>query len=140
MPPHGAAVSRLAIAELRKHGLIAGKDLEIQYRRSHDSCLFQLRRKLVSACAVWAEVTKLVSPEEMRGIKLLQTTDSIPSPLFVVKKSLPTPLREKLAKEMLSWHNTQAGKQLLQTIRIGPFEEFSAARYDAFLAKRQDYQ
>lgn len=140
MPPHGAAVSRLALAELRKQGLIPGTNLEVQYRHSHDSCLFQLRRRLVSACAAWAEVAKLVNPEEMQGIKLLSTTDSIPSPLFVVKKNLPIPLRNKLASEMLSWHRTQAGIQLLQTLRIGPFEEFDAARYDNFLAKRQDYQ
>jgi phosphonate transport system substrate-binding protein len=140
MPPPGAAVSRMAIAELRKQGLQAGKDLEIQYRLSHDSCLFQLRRKLVSACAVWAEVAKLVKPEEMHGIKLLLTTDSIPAPLIVVKKSLPAPMREKLAQEILSWNNTEAGRQLLQTIRIGPFEEFDAARYDAFFTKRLDYQ
>jgi phosphonate transport system substrate-binding protein len=140
MPPHGAAVSRLAVSELRKQGLVPGKDLEIQYRRSHDSCLFQLRRKLVSACAVWAEVAKLVTAEEMQGIKLLQTTDSIPAPLFVAKKNLPAPIRKKLVQEMLSWHKTQTGRELLQTLRIGPFEEFNATRYDAFLAKRQDYQ
>lgn len=140
MPPHGAAVSRLAVTELRKYGLIPGKDLEIQYRQSHDSCLFQLRRKLVSACAAWDEVAKLVSKEEIRGIKILHTTGGIPFPLFVVKKEMPEPLQRKLMQEMISWHTTQTGRSLLQTLRIGPFEKFDAARYEAFIAKRQDYQ
>jgi phosphonate transport system substrate-binding protein len=140
MPPHGAAVSRLALSMLREQGLLPGRDLEVQYRRSHDSCLFQLRRKLVSACAVWSEVAKLVTPEEMQGIKLLQTTDRIPSPLFMAKKSLPAPVRDKLVREMISWNKTQSGKKLLKTLRIGPFESFDAKRYETFLAMRQHYQ
>ena len=140
MPPHGAAVSRLALAELRKQGLIPGKNLEIQYRRAHDSCLFQLRHQLVSACAAWSEVAKLVSKEEMQGITLIHTTDSIPNPLFVVKKSLPVPLQQKLMQEMISWKNTEAGRELLRTLRIGPFERFDKASYDAFAEKRQEYQ
>jgi ABC-type phosphate/phosphonate transport system substrate-binding protein len=140
MPPHGAAVSRLALSLLREQGLLPGRDLEVQYRRSHDSCLFQLRRKLVSACAVWAEVAKLVTPEEMHGIKLLQTTDRIPSPLFMAKQSLPAPVRDKLAREMISWNKTQSGRELLKTLRIGPFESFDAKRYETFLATRQHYQ
>ena len=140
MPPYGAALTRLALRELRWQGITPGKNIEVQYRPTLDSCLFQLRRKLVSACAAWAEMDALVSEEEMRGIKLLLTTDSVPAPFFVVKKGLPEPMRAKLAVEMTSWQDTEAGRRLLQTLRIGPFEKFNAADYETLLQKRQEFQ
>jgi len=140
VPPFGAALTRLALRELRLHKLIPGRNIEIQYRSTLDSCFLQLRAKLVGACASWAQIDILVNENQMRDIRLLQKTDGIPSPFFVVKKSLPESLRTRLTEEMVSWENTKEGRELLKNLRIGPFEKFNAAEYEALLQRWQEFQ
>ena len=70
----------------------------------------------------------------------LLKTDGIPGPFFVAKKSLPKSIRQRLAQEMISWQNTDAGRNLLNTLRIGPFEKFNPAEYEALMKKLQEFQ
>lgn len=121
MPPVDAAQSRLGRYALRQAGLIPGRDVSIDYRKTHDSCLLQVQQGTAVAC-VTSKVTLAMLPKELsRGLRGVGRTEEVPGVLFMANKRLPAKTRQRLAAEIVSWKDSVAGRKILQSIHFGDF-------------------
>ena len=128
LPPKDAAISRLIRVYLRKHGLIAGKNVEYVYLRSHTSCLQHVLIGLIDACGTTPSAMyhlKETSSEQLRGIA---ETDAIPPALFVVHSRVPEADRKLILKAILAWPKMPEGPAGIQLSGFAPIQD---SAYDA---------
>jgi ABC-type phosphate/phosphonate transport system substrate-binding protein len=126
LPPRDAAISRLIRVYLRKHGLVAGKNVEYVYLRSHTSCLQHVLSGLIDACGTTPSAMhhlKNPSRETLRGIT---ETDAIPPALFVVHSRVPEAERKLLLNAILAWPKAPDGLD----IQLTGFTPISDSAYD----------
>ncbi|MBI3774516.1 MAG: PhnD/SsuA/transferrin family substrate-binding protein, partial [Gammaproteobacteria bacterium] len=127
LPPRDAAISRLIRVYLRKHGLVAGKNIEYVYLRSHASCLQHVLIGLIDACGTTPSAMhhlKNPSRETLRGIA---ETDAIPPALFAVHSRVPEADRKLLLNAILAWPKAPEGLD----IQLNGFAPTTDANYDA---------
>ncbi len=123
LPPKDAAISRLIRVYLRKHGLIAGKNIEYVYVRSHTSCLQHVLIGLIDACGTTPSAMyhlKDSSSEQLRGIA---ETDAIPPALFVVHSRVPEADRKLILKAILAWPKGPEGPAGIQLSGFAPIQD-----------------
>ena len=123
LPPKDAAISRLIRVYLRKHGLIAGKNIEYVYLRSHTSCLQHVLIGLIDACGTTPSAMyhlKDGSSEQLRGIA---ETDAIPPALFVVHTRVPEADRKLILKAILAWSKVPEGPAGIQLSGFAPIHD-----------------
>ncbi len=126
LPPRDAAISRLMRVHLKKHGLVAGKNVEFVYLRSHTSCLQHVLNGLVDACGTTPSAMyhlKNPASERLRGIA---ETDVIPPALFVVHSRVAEAERKQLLNAILAWPKTSEGLG----IQLSGFVPIADADYD----------
>lgn len=121
LPPEDSAVSHLVRFSLLKVGINPDTDVALKHHRSHDSCLQQLLIGEVQACGTAAYPLRFF--EDKWGVKfrVLASTDTIPHTLFVVHRRVPSEHRDKLLQEILSWSETEDGRELLKYGALKPF-------------------
>lgn len=98
MPPKVAAVSFLNRLSLKKAGLTPDKDVKLVYLASHQACLQQLMIGTVSACGVSPAGVRLAEMQLKTEFRLIHESPPIPTPLFVVKSSLPKRDRDTMLR------------------------------------------
>lgn len=126
LPPRDAAISRLVRAHLRKNGLEPGKDVRLEYVRSHTSCLQHVLIGLVDACGTTpSAMHHLKNParDRLRGVL---ETDAIPSALFVVHTRVPELERKHILQTILAWPKTPDGLD----IQLSGFAPISDSDYE----------
>lgn len=126
LPPRDSAISRLIRVHLRKHGLVAGKNIEFVYLRSHASCLQHVLIGLIDACGTAPSAIyhlKNPMPDKLRGIA---ETDTIPPALFVVHSRVPEADRKRILKTILAWPKSPAGLE----IQLSGFAPVADSDYD----------
>ncbi len=129
MPPAEAAVSRMACKALRSAGLAPARDVEIRYRRSHDSCLQRLQAGAVSACVTTPVLRRVLAPEETAGLRELTRTPAIPHVVFAAHGRLSPAIQAAIEQAVLSWAHTRDGRELLRTIGFDDFVPVDPADY-----------
>jgi|GEM_PF-437964 len=129
MPPAEAAVSRMARRALRSAGLVPARDVDIRYRRSHDSCLQQLQAGAVIACVTTPVVLRVLVPEEVAGLRELKRTPAIPHVVFAAHGRLSPAIQAEIEQTLLSWGHTPDGRELLRAIGFDDFVPVDAADY-----------
>ena len=101
VPDFDAAVSLLG-----RHALASlGIKVNIHATGNHIACLQQVQVKRSAACiTAWPPVRLF---EEKNGVKLrlIYTTDTIPSSLFAIHARVPEEQRQRLETELLSWRS-----------------------------------
>jgi phosphonate transport system substrate-binding protein len=122
MPTADSTQSYLGRAALLQAGLRPGRDVTIDYRNTHDSCLQQVQRGLAAAC-VTAERTLSMLPREF------SQTEKVAGVLFMAHKRLPAMTREHLQAEIVAWKNSDDGRKILQSIGFGDFVPVNIADY-----------
>lgn len=121
MPPVDSVQSRLGRHALRKAGLTPGRDVTIDYRKTHDSCLLQVQQGLAAACTT-STITLAMLPGEMsRGLRGLGLTEKVPGIVFMAHKRLSANTRRQLRDEIVSWKDSVDGRKILQSIHLGDF-------------------
>ena len=132
MPPVDTAVSRLGLQYLKQHGLKPGQDVQIEYRRSHDSCIDHILSKQADVCVTTRQVVQMM-PEEMKEVRVLSESKSIPSILLMAHNRLSETQRKALQDDILSWGGTVSGQEMLRTMNYDPFVPFVATDYQSML-------
>jgi phosphonate transport system substrate-binding protein len=119
MPPVNSAISRVSRYALRQAGLNPDRDVTIDYRNTHGSCLRQVQKGFAATC-VTGKVSVSVLPKEIsQGLRSVGLTETIPGVVFMVHKRLPAITRSLLQNEILSWKNTAEGKNILKSVGFG---------------------
>lgn len=119
MPPVDAAQSRLGRHALLQAGLKPGRDVTIDYRKTHDSCLQQVQQGRAAAC-VTAERSLAMLPRALsRGLRAVGLTEKVPGVLFMAHQRLPAAMREQLQAEIVGWKDNDDGRKILQAIGFG---------------------
>jgi phosphonate transport system substrate-binding protein len=130
MPPENSAQSHLGRHALWQAGLNPDKDVTIDYRKTHDSCLQQVQRNEATAC-ITADIIPAMLPKEFsQRMRKVGNTEKIPGALFMVHKRIPKKIREALQAEILAWDNSEYGRKILQSMGLGDFA----------LVNRNDYE
>jgi ABC-type phosphate/phosphonate transport system substrate-binding protein len=129
MPPPEAAQSRLGRHALMQAGLKPGRDVTINYRNTHDSCIQEVQRGAAAAC-VTADITLQMLPKELsRSLRMVGQTEKVPGVLIMAHERLPATMREKLQAEIIAWKDSDEGRKILQSVGFGDFVTIKAADY-----------
>jgi len=130
MPPARAANSRMALRALYDHKLVPGRDINIRYFNSHDSCLQQVWVGNVSACTSATPPVKLFEKRMQARLRPIFDTPPIPHVLFVADPRIPASTRAKLKQHIIDWGNTQHGRELLANLGFPPFTAIKPGEYE----------
>ena len=121
MPPFEAAQSHLGRHALQQAGLKLGNDVTVDYRKTHDSCLWQVQQGLAAAC-ITSKITLTMLPKKMtQDLRTVGITEKVPGVLFMAHKRLPATVRQHLQAEIVSWKDSTKGRKILQSIHFGEF-------------------
>jgi phosphonate transport system substrate-binding protein len=100
VPNMDAAVSLLGLDALSRRHI----DAQTQAAGNHLACLQQVQVKHAEACITAWPPVKLFEAKSGAELKLIHTTEIIPSSLFAVHRRVPEQMRQRIRDELLSWH------------------------------------
>jgi ABC-type phosphate/phosphonate transport system substrate-binding protein len=129
MPPLDSAMSRLGRAGLRMAGLGVNRDITIDYRPNHDSCLQQVQHAQAAACVTSTHALTVVPGELTAGLHAIADLGTAPGVVILAHRRVPDAVRERLRREMLSWADSESGRQIMTASRLGPFAPVDPADY-----------
>lgn len=129
MPPPDSAQAYLGRQALTEAGLTPGRDVTINYRPSHDSCLREVQQDKAAACVTATIAPKMHPPELVRNLRTVGLTGKVPGVLFLAHKRLPAKLRNQLQAKIVSWKGSEKGHMILQTLGFGDFVPVNPADY-----------
>ena len=130
LPPVTAAVSHLAKIALRQGGLDPERDLMLRHVPSHAACIHQLIIKKAHACVTASSPLRMIEKKKNVQFRILATTPTIPSSLFVAHHRVPVSHRTTLQRTMVSWHQSDRGRELLQRVQFPRFVPAIDTDYD----------
>jgi phosphonate transport system substrate-binding protein len=129
MPPAESAQGRLGRHALLQAGFTPGRDVTIEYHKTHDSCLQRVQSGVAAAC-VTAELTLSMLPMELtQGLRAVGQTDNVPGVLFMAHNRLPMAMRERMQAEIVAWKDSEVGRRILQSIHFGEFAPVKPTDY-----------
>ena len=134
LPPEVAAVSHLTKMALLQAKLDPDTDTTLQYYKAHDSCLQQLLIGEVDACGTAAFPLRFFENKRNMKFRVLAETQAISHSLFIVHPRVSKKEREVLRKTILSWAQTDSGKELLAKGELKPFVTVTDAEYNVVRA------
>ena len=130
LPPVKAAVSHLTKIALRQAGLDPERDVTLNHVPSHTACLQQLVVKKAQACASGPTGWRIFQKRRPGYARLLMKTPAIPNSLFIVHVRVPEHHRAVLRQTMVSWHQSDRGRALLQRAQFSQLVPALDADYD----------
>ena len=130
MPSAEAAVSLLGVEYLKQHGLVDGKNITIQYHENHFSSLQQLIIHKASACVSALPPVKLFEANKKVSLKIIDTSQAIPSSLIAVHPRIPESQRRRLQEDIINWRNTPQGQAILRRAKLLGFIPTTDRDYD----------
>ena len=129
MPPAQAANSRIALRALYDNKLIPGRDVNIRYFSSHDSCIQQVWVGNASACTSASPPVKVFEKRMQARLRSVYDTPSIPHIVFVAEPRVPIADRELLQQRILSWGQDPHGQAMLKDLGFPPFVAVKPGEY-----------
>lgn len=130
MPPAVAAVSRLSLIYLHDHGIEPGAMVTVTHHRSHSSCLQQVLIGAADACATALPPIRFIQQRMKVKFTQIARTMEIPHTLFVANPTIPESERRVILDTILSWSNSESGKQMLERARMKSFVVVHDKQYD----------
>lgn len=130
-PPTTAAVSHMGRKAFIDAGMDTKNDVELKFRKSHDSCLQLLLVRKAAACVSSLRAVHIFESKWGEHFRVLYNTPSIPNSLFIVHRRVPDHVRKKLIQTMASWPGaSEAGREFVKNsnnMRLVPADN---AEYD----------
>lgn len=130
LPPEVAAVSHLAKMALWRAKLNPHTHVKLQHYKAHDACLQQLLIGEVDVCGTAAPPMRFFENKWNVKFRVLAETPSIAGSLIIVHPRVGKQQREALLKTILSWGETESGRQLLKRGELKAFVAATDAEYD----------
>lgn len=140
LPPEVAAVSHLTKMALLDAKVDPSTDTTLQYYKAHDSCLQQLLIGEVDACGTAAYPVRFFENKWNIKFRVLGETQTIPHSLFIAHPRVPKQERDAIQKTILSWAETESGKQLLEKFELKSFIPATDAEYSTVRAYTRKMQ
>jgi len=129
MPPAQSANARMALRALYDNNLIPGRDVEVRYFNSHDSCIQQVWAGTASACGT-AKPPILVFEQRMQArLRAIHDAPPIPHIMFVAHPRVPAADRARLQQIITGWSQTDEGRALLKSLGFPGFVAPKPAEY-----------
>jgi len=129
MPPKGAAVSLLARQTLSQYGLVPGTDIRLTYQNNHAACLRAVLIRKAAACITAPAPLQIFTQRTGMIFRILAYSDPIPGSTFAVHERLPAAQRSAIARRIVSWDRSTAGKVLLESLKLSSFVNSSDEDY-----------
>lgn len=114
LPPHSAAVSRLAVSAFEKLGMVIGTDIAMLHLRTHSACLQALLIGKADACATNLAPLRVFSLTRDVSFRMLGESDAIPHVLFAIHERVPKRDREIMRRTILALGESKPGNALLE--------------------------
>lgn len=128
-PPKGAAVSLLARQTLNEYGLVPGTDIRLTYQNNHAACLRAVLIRKAAACITAPAPLQIFTQRTGMVFRILAYSDPIPGSTFAVHQRLPPAMRAAIARRIVSWDQSAAGKVLLESLKLASFVNSSDEDY-----------
>jgi len=129
-PPSIGPVTRMGTRALIDHGLKPGRDIEIKAFKSVDSCFHQVVIGSASACVSGPLVLGFMEEKLKVKLRVLIKTPGIPSLTFVAHSRVPAEDRSRLRQTIVTWADSEAGRELMRKIGASRFVPASNREYD----------
>lgn len=129
MPPAEAANARMTLRALYENNLIPGRDVEVRYFNSHDSCIQQVWIGNASACGTARPPVQVFEQRMHASLRPIFDTAPIPHILFVAHPRMPVDQRAELQKLIIGWSQTDAGQRMLKNLALPGFTAVRPAEY-----------
>jgi ABC-type phosphate/phosphonate transport system substrate-binding protein len=100
VPNMDAAVSLLGRDALARRNIL----VRTNAAGNHLACLQQVQVKHAEACITAWPPVKVFEAKNGVELKVIHTTEVIPSSLFAVHRRIPKQMRDRIRDELLSWH------------------------------------
>jgi len=130
LPPKVAAVSILVKRYLIEHGYKPGVDVKIQHFGTHVSCMQQVLIGTADGCGTAFASSRFFNKKMKVDLKVAFETQGIPHTLFIAHPNVPQEEKDKLTETILSWAESEKGKEILSRGRMKPFKKISDKDYD----------
>jgi phosphonate transport system substrate-binding protein len=130
LPPKVAAVSHMIKSHLNKNGLVPGRDVSVLHRKSFSSCMHHVLIDEADACGTALPALRFFTEKMKTKMKIIDSTATIPSAVFVVHKDIPDAHREKLLSVIVGFSETRTGQTLLEKGKLQRFRPISDQEYD----------
>jgi len=140
LPPEVAAVSHLTKMALLKARIDPRTQTTLQYYKAHDSCLQQLLIGEIDACGTAAYPLRFFEDKWNVKFRVLAETPTISHSLFIVHPRVSSQERDAILKTILSWADTESGKQLLEKGNLKGFIRVTDAEYNTVRAYSRTMQ
>ena len=129
MPPKGAAVSLLARQTLSQYGLVPGTNIRLTYQNNHAACLRAVLIRKAAACVTAPSPLQIFTQRTGMEFRILGYSEPIPSSTFAVHERLPAAMRAAIARRIVSWDQSTAGRVLLESLKLPSFVSSSDEDY-----------
>lgn len=130
LTPRTSAVSYLLKSTLKEQGIIPGRDVKISHSSSHFSCMQKVMTGVADACGTAGPAVLFFEHKMNVKMKTIAKSKAIPSSPFAVHPSVTKEERALLKKRILSWSETEEGKNFLKKFQLAPFRDIGDSDYD----------
>jgi len=130
MPPPQTANARMTLRALLDHQLLPGRDLELHYFNSHDSCIQQVWAGIASACGTARPPIQIFEQRMQARLRPIYDTPPIPHVMFVAHSRVPAGQRERLQALLLGLKDDATGRALLKSLGFPGFVAPRLAEYE----------
>ncbi len=129
MPPSESAMSRLARHALIKNGLKLDSDVTIKYTINHEACAQMVKNTDAVACATNDQTIPMLPNELTHNLRAVGVFESIPGVLFMAHKRVSKKARLQLQETIISWKNSESGRNIIEAIHFGEYVKANAHEY-----------
>jgi phosphonate transport system substrate-binding protein len=130
LPPAQAAASLMMKYALVQADMQPLRDITLRYFRTHHSCLQQVLVGTARACVTMLSSLRSFETAMHTTLRIVATLPSIPGPLFVSRPGMLASERYALIATITSWHQTEAGRAMLQRAGFDTFIPAADSDYD----------
>ncbi len=134
--PTALAATMMPQAFLQEHGIDVMREVDNRYVGSQESSILNVYYGKVDAGATWPPPWRkfqMDEPDKANQLVVLWQTETLPNNGLVVRDDVPVPLTRAVESLLLTLHESEEGRALLQQI---PLSRFESADEDTYASTR----
>ncbi|TCK18809.1 phosphonate transport system substrate-binding protein [Thiogranum longum] len=129
-PPASAAVTLLGLQLLLENHLQPGKDIRLDNRNSHFSCIRRIRIGKAAACVTAKHPLGVFEQKSGIHLRTIAESETIPASTYAIHRRVDPVLRDKLAQRIIGWKDNEEGQKILKDFRHSYYIPSRDSDYD----------